>query len=35
MTIEDSMALAEEAGLHYMTDQGPGLRRVRKGRGFS
>ena len=35
MTIEDSMALAEEAGLHYVTDQGPGLRRVRKGKGFS
>jgi DNA topoisomerase-1 len=35
MTIEDSMALAEEAGLHYVSDQGPGLRRVRRGKGFS
>ena len=35
MTITDSMSLAEEAGLHYVSDEAPGLRRVRRGRGFS
>ncbi len=35
MTIEDSMVLAAEAGLHYVSDQGPGMRRVRRGKGFS
>lgn len=35
MTIADSISLAEEAGLHYATDDAPGLRRVRRGRGFS
>ena len=35
MTTADSMVLADEAGLHYVTDQDPGLRRVRRGRGFS
>ena len=35
MTTADSIALAEEAGLHYVSDEGPGLRRVRRGKGFS
>ncbi len=29
------MSLAAEAGLHYVVDEMPGLRRVRQGRGFS
>jgi len=35
MTTADSMSLAEEAGLQYVSDEGPGLRRIRRGRGFS
>lgn len=35
MTGVDSMSMAAEAGLRYVTDQGPGLRRVRRGKGFS
>jgi len=35
MTGVESMALAAEAGLHYVMDEMPGLRRVRRGRGFS
>ena len=35
MTSVDSMSLAAEAGLNYVSDEGPGLRRVRRGRGFS
>lgn len=31
----DSAAVAEEAGLRYVTDTGPGIRRRRQGRGFS
>jgi DNA topoisomerase-1 len=29
------MAIAAEAGLNYVTDEVPGLRRVRRGKGFS
>lgn len=35
MTTIDSISLAAEAGLTYVSDQGPGLRRIRRGRGFS
>lgn len=35
MTSVDSMTMAEEAGLNYVTDESPGFRRVRRGRGFS
>jgi DNA topoisomerase-1 len=35
MTGADSMSMAEEAGLNYVSDESPGLRRVRRGRGFS
>jgi DNA topoisomerase-1 len=35
MTLTDSMSLAADAGLQYVSDQGPGLRRVRRGKGFS
>jgi DNA topoisomerase-1 len=35
MTGADSMTMAEEAGLNYVSDESPGLRRVRRGRGFS
>jgi DNA topoisomerase-1 len=37
MTLEpnDPVASAEEAGLHYVTDAMPGIRRRRAGRGFS
>ncbi|HSJ84189.1 MAG TPA: DNA topoisomerase IB [Acidimicrobiia bacterium] len=35
MTIEDSMSLAAHAGLHYVAEETPGLRRIRRGRGFS
>jgi DNA topoisomerase I len=31
----ESMSLAAEAGLNYATDESPGIRRVRRGRGFS
>lgn len=34
MTI-DSLDIAEQAGLIYITDEAPGHRRVRRGRGFS
>ena len=35
MTIAtEPQASAEEAGLHYVTDDHPGIRRVRRGRGF-
>ncbi|HEX9296186.1 MAG TPA: DNA topoisomerase IB, partial [Polyangiaceae bacterium] len=30
----DSPASAKAAGLHYVNDQGPGIRRKRRGRGF-
>jgi DNA topoisomerase-1 len=30
----DSMALADEAGLHYVSEGSPGYRRIRRGRGF-
>ncbi|MGH8916698.1 MAG: DNA topoisomerase IB [Acidimicrobiia bacterium] len=35
MTIMDSMEMAADAGLHYVSDDIPGLRRVRRGKGFS
>lgn len=35
MTSDDAVALAAEAGLHYVETGAPGLRRVRRGRGFS
>lgn len=35
MTTVESMTLASEAGLHYVTDEIPGMRRIRRGRGFS
>jgi DNA topoisomerase-1 len=37
MTLElaDAQASAEEAGLRYVTDSGPGIRRRRAGKGFS
>lgn len=35
MTATDSMSLAAEAGLTYVSDGAPGLRRIRRGRGFS
>jgi DNA topoisomerase-1 len=35
MTMIDSMALADDAGLLYVSDEAPGLRRVRRGKGFS
>ena len=37
MTLElaDPQASAEEAGLRYVTDTGPGIRRRRAGKGFS
>ncbi len=31
----DSMALADDAGLVYVSDDAPGFRRVRRGKGFS
>ena len=34
MTV-DSLTLTDEAGLHYVLDEAPGNRRVRRGRGFS
>lgn len=34
-SIEEAEQAAREAGLHYATDASPGLRRVRRGRGFS
>jgi DNA topoisomerase-1 len=35
MVSADSMSMAAEAGLNYVTDEVPGFRRVRRGRGFS
>jgi DNA topoisomerase-1 len=35
MTIVESMSLASEAGLRYVAEETPGLRRVRRGQGFS
>jgi DNA topoisomerase I len=35
MTLLDSMGLAADAGLHYIGDELPGLRRIRRGKGFS
>jgi DNA topoisomerase-1 len=35
MTLVDSMSLAAEAGLLYVGEEMPGLRRIRRGRGFS
>jgi DNA topoisomerase-1 len=35
MTVLDSMSLAAEAGLRYISDEEPGLRRLRRGRGFT
>jgi DNA topoisomerase I len=35
MTTVESMSLASEAGLNYVTDEIPGMRRIRRGRGFS
>ncbi len=35
MTTTETMSLAAEAGLRYVTDEMPGLRRVRRGRGFA
>ena len=35
MTSVESIALASEAGLNYVTDEIPGIRRTRRGRGFS
>jgi DNA topoisomerase-1 len=35
MTSIESISLAAEAGLNYITDETPGLRRIRRGRGFS
>lgn len=35
MVSADSMSIAAEAGLNYVTDELPGLRRVRRGKGFS
>lgn len=34
MTV-DSLAIADEAGLRYILDEEPGIRRIRRGRGFS
>ena len=31
----ESMSLAADAGLNYVTDESPGFRRIRRGRGFS
>lgn len=31
----DTAEAAEQAGLHYVTDASPGIRRVRRGKGFS
>jgi DNA topoisomerase-1 len=33
--MSDAEAAAHEAGLHYVSDAAPGLRRVRRGKGFS
>ncbi|HEV8631303.1 MAG TPA: DNA topoisomerase IB, partial [Thermoanaerobaculia bacterium] len=33
--LEDSLAAASAAGLLYVSDAGPGIRRRRRGRGFS
>lgn len=33
--LDVSLASADEAGLRYVSDEGPGLRRTRRGRGFS
>jgi DNA topoisomerase-1 len=35
MTGADSMTMAAEAGLNYVSDEIPGLRRLRRGKGFS
>jgi DNA topoisomerase-1 len=35
MVSADSMSMAAEAGLNYVTDEVPGFRRVRRGKGFS
>jgi DNA topoisomerase-1 len=35
MTSDESISLASEAGLSYVTDEMPGMRRIRRGRGFS
>ncbi len=35
MTSIETISLAAEAGLTYITDETPGLRRIRRGRGFS
>lgn len=35
MTSDDSIAIAAEAGLHYVSEETPGLRRIRRGKGFS
>lgn len=35
MTSDDAVALAAEAGLHYVETGAPGMQRVRRGRGFS
>ncbi len=35
MTIDEARALAEEAALRHVSDAEPGIRRVRRGRGFS
>ena len=33
--VDEAIDAATEAGLRYVTDETPGIRRVRKGRGFS
>jgi DNA topoisomerase I len=35
MTLTDSMSLAADAGLRYVSDAAPGFARVRRGKGFS
>lgn len=35
MTAVETVSLAADAGLHYLGDESPGLRRIRRGRGFT
>jgi DNA topoisomerase-1 len=35
LAVDDPETSAEEAGLRYVSDDGPGIRRIRRGKGFS
>lgn len=35
MTVEDALLITQEVGLRYVNDEMPGIRRIKRGRGFS